>query len=517
MADGKSSDDHLSRSRVACEEVFDAIGHPTVILDPRHGIIAANRATERASGFTEAQMIGRKCYEIFHGKDVTAPPTGCPMEKMLTSNQFETVEMEMEAFGGIYLVSCTPVFDAAGSLDRIIHIATDITERKRVEQALRESEERYRIVADYSADWDFWLAPDGGLLYVSPACREVTGYSRDEFYADPELNTKVVHPDDRPLIERHKVEAFQSDQPLALEFRIVTRDGEVRWIAHVCQPVFDSVGEFRGRRASNRDITALKRAEAENRMLHAELERRVAERTAQLEATNHELEAFSYSVSHDLRAPLRHIEGFASILLEDCIGGLSEEGKDSLFRISRASRRMAELIDDLLNLSRYSRTEMAFDLVDLSDMAHEIAGELAKSEPGRAVTVTIREGLSVCGDANLLRVVMENLLGNAWKYTARAPEALIEFGVEERDGKRAYFVRDNGAGFDMTYAGKLFNAFQRLHGSDEFEGNGIGLATVRRIILRHGGEVWADACPDRGATFFFTLPDAGSPGNQYHP
>lgn len=511
MVDGQTSVNQLGRSRIASEDVFNAIGHPTVILDPQHGIIAANRATVKASGLTEMEMIGKKCYEIFHGKDVTAPPSGCPMEKLLGSNQFETVEMEMEAFGGIYLVSCTPVFDADGRLTSVIHIATDITERKRIEHALRESEERYRIVADFSSDWDFWLAPDGRLLYVSPACLDITGYSRDEFLADQELNTKIVHPDDRPLILEHNDVALQDDQPLSMEFRIVTRQGDIRWIAHVCQPVFDSVGEFRGRRASNRDITSLKLVEAENRRLNMELERRVAERTSQLEAANRELEAFSYSVSHDLRTPLRHIEGFTNILLEDCIEQLNETGKEFLVRISRASRRMAGLVDDLLNLSRYTREEMVYSLVDLSNMVHEIAVELTKSEPERVVTFVVREGLVVYGDANLLRVVMENLVGNAWKYTGRVAAAVIEFGMEEHDESKMYFVRDNGAGFDMTYAGKLFNAFQRLHGSDEFEGSGIGLATVRRIILRHGGDVWADAFPDRGATFSFTLPDPDVP------
>ncbi|WP_298267281.1 PAS domain-containing sensor histidine kinase [Geobacter sp.] len=511
MASGERSDVQPGRSRSACGNVFDAIGHPAVIFDPEHGIVAANRAVEKAAGLTEAEMLGRKCYEIFHGKGVTAPPAGCPMERLLASNRMETVEMEMEAFGGIYLVSCTPVFDEAGRLDKVIHISTDITDRKRAEQALRESEERYRIVADYSADWDFWLAPDGGLLYVSLACRDITGYSREEFHADPALNMRIIHPDDRPLIERHNEEALRSVYPLSLEFRIVTREGEVRWVTHVCQPVFDSGGEFRGRRASNRDITDLKRVEAENRRLNAELERRVAERTAQLEAANRELESFSYSVSHDLRAPLRHVTGFTNILLEDCGEQLDETGLDCLMRVARATRRMEELIDALLNLSRYTRKEMAFEPVDLSAMAREIAAELAKADPARTVMFAIREGLTVHGDAGLLRVVMENLLGNAWKYTGRVAEATIEFGREERAGKVVYFVRDNGAGFDMAYAGKLFSAFQRLHGSDEFEGTGIGLATVRRIIGRHGGEVWADAAPERGATFSFTLPHGSAP------
>ncbi|CAG0934308.1 two-component system, OmpR family, sensor histidine kinase VicK [Rhodocyclaceae bacterium] len=498
----------LLQTRRAWESIFQGLAHPTVILDPRHVIIAANRAVVKASGMSEGELAGRKCYEVFHNPGSTEPPRGCPMEKLLLSEGVETVEMEMEAFGGVYLVSCTPVFDEGGNLDKIIHIATDITARKRAEEALRESEERYRIVADYSTDWDFWLAPDGTMAYVSPACRDISGYTPEEFYVNPGLNGAIVHPDDRELMERHNAEAPYSTNKHSMELRIITKAGETRWIAHVCQAVFDSGGRLRGRRASNRDITALKRVEEENRRLHAELEQRVAERTAQLEAANRELESFSYSVSHDLRAPLRHIEGFTSILMEDYAEELNETARGYLERVVRAAGRMEELVDALLKLSRYTRDYMTFEPVDLSDMAREIVAEFSKSDPERNVDVTIQQGLRAMGDVRLLRVVLENLLGNAWKFTSKVEQGVIEFGRGERDGRGVYFVRDNGAGFDMTYADNLFSAFRRLHGSDEFEGTGIGLATVRRIVHRHGGEVWADAAPNRGATFSFTLPPA---------
>ncbi|ABB30973.1 PAS/PAC sensor signal transduction histidine kinase [Geobacter metallireducens RCH3] len=498
----------LFRARREWESIFQGIAHPTVILDSRHVVVAANRAVVKAAGTSEGEIIGRKCYEVFHNSGCTEPPRVCPMEMMLLSNGEETIEVEAEAFGGVFLVSCTPVFDDGGKVDKIIHIATDITARKRAEESLRESEERYRIVADYSSDWDFWLSPEGTLSYVSPACLDITGYAPAEFYADPSLNAAIVHPDDREMIARHNEEAMSSNEKSAMELRIITKGGETRWIFHVCQTVYDSEGKSRGRRASNRDITALKRVEEENRRLHAELELRVMERTAQLEAANRELESFCYSVSHDLRAPLRHIEGFSSILIEDCAEGLDETGKGYLDRVVRATRRMDELVDALLRLSRYTRDYMTFEPVDLSDMTREIMGEFTKSNPERKVTITIQEGLRAMGDARLLRVVMENLLGNAWKFTGKIEEGEIEFGREERDGRGVLFVRDNGAGFDMAYVDKLFNAFQRLHGSDEFEGTGIGLATVQRIIHRHGGEVWAHAAPNRGATFSFTLPPA---------
>lgn len=229
----------------------------------------------------------------------------------------------------------------------------------------------------------------------------------------------------------------------------------------------------------------------------------------ELEGTNSELEAFSYSVSHDLRAPLRTIDGFSQILLEDYGDRLDAEGEDYLNRVRVASQHMGVLIDDLLDLSRVTRSPLRRGRVDLSEMAKNIAEELRREQPDRAIDFIIEEGLIVQGDANLLSVALRNLLGNAWKFTSRKPGATIEFGADRKPGLSflapIYFVRDDGAGFEMAYAQRLFGAFQRLHHSDEFEGTGIGLATVQRIIHRHGGRVWAEGEPGRGATFYFTL------------
>jgi len=255
-----------------------------------------------------------------------------------------------------------------------------------------------------------------------------------------------------------------------------------------------------------RHVRDLEHTQRELSSLNTELESRVRRRTAELEATNRELEAFNYSVSHDLRAPLRAIDGFSQALLEDYADHFDEEGREHLHRVKAAANRMGELIDSLLTLSRLSRCDMVTHQVDLSAIAADVVHSLRREQPDRSVDVTIPPSLIAECDPVLIRSVLENLLGNAWKFTGRTADARIEVGSEVVDGEPAYFVRDNGAGFDMAYSNKLFGAFQRLHGQSEFPGVGVGLATVSRIIWRHGGRVWAHGEPGMGATFYFTLP-----------
>jgi light-regulated signal transduction histidine kinase (bacteriophytochrome) len=235
---------------------------------------------------------------------------------------------------------------------------------------------------------------------------------------------------------------------------------------------------------------------------------RLAKRNA--EAANRELEAFSYSVAHDLRAPLRGLDGFSQALLEDYADKLDDEAQGYLRHLRESAQQMGRLIDDLLALSRVTRAELVREPVDLSELARSVAMQLQKAAPDRRIDIAVEAAIVTEGDPRLLRIALENLLGNAWKFTGKCAEPRIEVGVMSGEGERTYFVRDNGAGFDMAYASKLFGAFQRLHSADEFEGTGIGLATVQRIVSRHGGRIWAVAEPDRGATFYFTLSEATS-------
>jgi signal transduction histidine kinase len=257
--------------------------------------------------------------------------------------------------------------------------------------------------------------------------------------------------------------------------------------------------------------TEKSKVELANQQLEKEIEERKRIETrvqgvnTELLAANKELEAFSYSVSHDLRAPLRGIDGFSLVLLEDYADKLDEDGRDCLQRVRAATQRMGTLIEDLLNLSRVTRTEMRREKADLGLIARSIAAELQKSQPERQTEFRIEEDLEAYVDSHLMRITLENLLGNAWKFTSKRESACIEFGRTHCDGGLTYYVRDNGAGFDPAYAGRLFGAFQRLHDKNDFPGTGVGLATVQRIIHRHGGRIWAESAVERGATFYFTL------------
>jgi signal transduction histidine kinase len=296
-------------------------------------------------------------------------------------------------------------------------------------------------------------------------------------------------------IHRHALRAVAANTaPATSEGRL---DTAAEFLAEILSP-FEMM--LRGYRETNSQLTT-RNQELQEAKVEAEL-------------ANHELEAFSHSVAHDLRAPLRSLDGFSLMLLEDYAEKLDDEGRQHLQYIRESAQRMALLIDDLLTLSRVMRGEFQRRQVNLTDISRAVATDLQKTQPGRCVDFRIADGLTDVGDAGLLAIALTNLIGNAWKYTGKRARATIEVGTTVADGRRAYFVRDNGAGFDMAYASKLFGVFQRLHSEEEFEGTGIGLATVERVVRRHGGRIWAQARINEGATFFFTLSRAPHSGNE---
>ena len=336
---------------------------------------------------------------------------------------------------------------------------------------------------------------------------DLCGLARDATAPDYQALLNVIHPKDLAVVKKHLDAALNAQQSFGIDHCLGAAGRRERFVYHHAEVITDAAGKPVRIVGTLQDITERKRAESHVQMLNMELEQRVQERTAELAAANQELEAFSYSVSHDLRAPLRSINGFSQALIEDYGAQLDAAALGYLQRVRAASQHMAVLIDDLLELARVSRSELRRERVDLSTLAEEISADLRKTDPQRAADIIIAPALNAVGDARLLRVVLTNLFTNAWKFTRRHPQARIEFGTLAEGGRVVYFVRDDGAGFNMAYAGKLFSPFQRLHPAAEFEGHGIGLATVRRIISRHGGRVWAEGEEEKGATFYFSLGD----------
>lgn len=356
-------------------------------------------------------------------------------------------------------------------------------------QELEEAREELDRFFSLSLDLLCIAGIDGRFRRVNPAWEHVLGWSAADLTTTPYVD--LVHPDDRAATVREATKLAQGGTTLSFENRYQAKDGSYRWLSW---------------KAASLPSRGLIYAAAHDVTEQKETERALHQYGADLATANRELESFSYSVSHDLRSPLRSIDGFAQALVEDYQDRLDETGRDYLARIRAAAQRMGTLIDDLLSLSRVTRAELSRTAVDLSALATETAARLREHEPLRRVEWQIQPGVVADGDPRLLRIALDNLLGNAWKFTGKCQTATIEFGtVQLPDGGHAFRVRDNGAGFDMAHATKLFGAFQRLHGVTEFAGTGIGLATVQRIVHRHGGRIWAEAAVGEGATFFFTL------------
>jgi PAS domain S-box-containing protein len=504
ITDRKQAEEALRQSEAKFRRLFESNIVGIIFPDLSGNIFDANDAFLEMVGYTREDLLARKLRW-----DTMTPPEYAPLdqrsiEELRTSGVCTPFEKKYIRKDGSRVPVLLMGALLEGSQNNSVSFILDLTERKQAIEALQESEERFRQMADTAPVLIWMSGPDKLCNYFNKGWLDFTGRTMEQELGNGWV--QGVHPGDLQHCLDTYMKAFDARQDFKMEYRLRHFDGEYRWIFDIGVPRFTPDGSFLGYIGSCMDISDRKQAEAEIQQLNESLEQRVKERTAQLEAANKELESFSYSVSHDLRAPFRHISGFVDLLQKQASANLDDTSRRYLKLIAESAKNAGKLVDDLLAFSRMGRTEMRYTIINLELLVREVRRDIEMETNGRVINWQIQELPQVSGDPSMLRLVLGNLIANAVKYTQKRAEAEIEIGSTSDESEFVFFVRDNGVGFDMRYVHKLFGVFQRLHSVEQFEGTGIGLANVRRIIHRHGGRTWAEGVVDSGATFYFSLP-----------
>ncbi len=491
VTEQKKAQEKLRNASLYARSLLEASLDPLVTISPDGKITDVNKATEDVTGCSREKLVGSDFSDYF--TDPEKARVG--YKQVLTEGFVKDYSLAIRHKTGKIvdvLYNASIYRNAEGEVQGVFAAARDVTDRKKAEDALRQSELKLRTVADFAYDLEYWMAPNGDMIYVSPSCLKFTGYSPEEFMKDPKLLAKIVHPDDKSIIGSH-FDVVDSSERHEVDFRIITRDGAVRWMSHACQPVFDGNGQWIGRRSSNRDITNRKIIEGELRQTMEKLKQ-----------SNSELEQFAYVASHDLQEPLRMVASYVQLLERRYKGKLDSDADEFIAYAVDGANRMRGLIDDLLTYSRVSRLGKPFEPVDLESAIAIVLQNLNASIVDTKAVVTHDPLPRIDGDRGQIVQLFQNLIGNSIKFHCdESPR--VHVSVKDEESEYLFAVKDNGIGIDPQYFDRLFKIFQRLHTKQEYPGSGIGLVICKKIVERHGGRIWLDSQVGKGSTVYFTL------------
>ncbi len=490
-ANRKIAEEKLLAASLYARSLLEASLDPLVTISKDGKITDVNKSTEDVTGCSREELIGSDFSDYF-----TEPEQArAGYQKVFTEGLVTDYPLAIRSKSGKItdvLYNARVYLNTQGEIQGVFAAARDITERKKAEEALRQSEVKLRTVADFAYDLEYWVAPDGKMLYMSPSSVKFTGYTPDEFIDDSKLFSKIIHPDDKTLVGSH-FESITEEERHEVDFRIITRDGEERWISHACQPVFDGTGKWLGRRSSNRDITERKSMEYE-----------IVQASEKLKQSNAELEQFAYVASHDLQEPLRMVASYVQLIERRYKGKLDSDADEFIGYAVDGANRMRGLIDDLLTYSRVARLGKPFEPTDIESTLEIALLNLKTSIAENKAMVTHDKLPMVMADGGQLVQLFQNLIGNGIKFHGdQAPH--VHVSAQVRDTDYLFSVRDNGIGISPEYYDRLFKIFQRLHTREEYPGSGIGLAVCKRIVERHGGRIWIESQMGKGSTIYFTL------------
>jgi PAS domain S-box-containing protein len=507
-SENKRAMETMQESEKLLQNIFDGIREGISILDPDLNIVKVNKWIEETHA-DHMPLVGGKCYEKYQTRQTPCP--WCPTKKSLSTKEVQTEEVKVPLADGSYIwieLSAYPIKNKNEDITGIIEFVKNITMHKQAEEALRASEEKYRgLIEGFNEAVYRMSLPDGRYEYFSPAAKRIFGYSSKEFIDTPSLIQEIIHPEFVDYFQKEWAALLKGNVPQNYEYKVIDPEGNEKWIIQSNKGIFDHQGNIIAIEGICRDVTKRKHAEFELKEYREHLEELIEKRTLALEAKNKELETFTYSVSHDLKAPLRGVDGYSRLLVDEYADKLDEEGLRFLDNIRYSANQMNQLIEDLLSYSRMERRDLSFIKIDIRSLLNELVFEREHEIESRSIQVKLHiPDMELVSDRDSIRQISGNLLDNAIKFTRDEPDAVIEVDGSETAKAWRIWIKDNGIGFDSKYKERIFGIFQRLHRSEDYPGTGVGLALVKKALGRLGGQIWSESGLGKGAVFYFEIP-----------